>query len=62
MWFLLDNVQVNKQANGEGSITWIDIAAICRGQLLEVVLVPKGSVGGAGSTVTVGSVSSSMGN
>ena len=27
---LLDNVQVNKRANGGGSLMWADVVAICR--------------------------------
>ena len=30
MQALLDNIQVNKRANGGGSLTWADVVAICR--------------------------------
>ena len=30
MQSLLDNMRVNKRANGGGSVTWADVVAICR--------------------------------
>ena len=40
MQSLLDNVQVNKRANGRGTLTWADVVAICRDQLFGVALMP----------------------
>ena len=33
---LLDNVRVNKRANGGGKVTWEDVVAICRDSLAGV--------------------------
>ena len=48
---LLDNVQVNKRANGGGSLTWADIVAICRDYLLGVALVPTGTISGVSKAI-----------
>ena len=35
---LLDNLRVNKRANGGGAVTWEDVVAICRDSLAGVSL------------------------
>ena len=35
---LLDNIRVNKRANGGGPVTWEDVVAICRDSLAGVSL------------------------
>ena len=41
---LLGNVQMNKRANGGGSLTWTDVVAICRDHLSVVALVPTRTI------------------
>ena len=47
MRLLLDNVQVNKRANGGGPVTWEDVVAICRDSLVGVSIADMGA-GGSG--------------
>ena len=51
---LLDNVRVNKRANGGGSITWEDMVAIFRDSLAGVLIANMGTGGSeAGAMVAV---------
>ena len=51
---LLDNVQVNKRANGGGSLTWADVVAVCRDQLSGVAVVPTGMISGVSTLIEKG--------
>ena len=51
MQSLLDNIQLNKRANGGGSLIWADMVATCRDQLSGVALVPIGTISWVSSTV-----------
>ena len=54
MQSLLDNGQVNKRANGGGSLTWADVVAICWDQLSGVALVPTGTISGVSTVIETG--------
>ena len=54
MQCLLDNVQVNKGANGSGSLTWADVVAVYREQLSGVALVSIGTVSGVSTVIEKG--------
>ena len=43
----MDNVRVNKRANGGGPVTWEDVVAICRDSLAGVSIADRGA-GGSG--------------
>ena len=66
MWSLLDIMRINKRANGEGSVMWADVVAICRYQFLGVALVPSSVTGDSNSTLneisTLGSIGLSSSN
>ena len=49
---LLDNVRVNKRANGGGNVIWADVVAICRDQFSGVALMPSSVIGSSNSTLT----------
>ena len=61
MQSLLDNMRVNKRANGGGSVTWADVVAICRDQLSRVALMPSSVVGSGNSTLSKNSTLGSVG-
>ena len=54
MQSLLDNLQVNKGANGRDSLTLADVLEICRDQLSGVALVPTGMMGGVSTMIEKG--------
>ena len=48
----MDNVCVNKRANGGGPVTWEDVVTICRDSLVGLSIADTGTDGsGAGATV-----------
>ena len=48
----MDNVRINKRANGGGPVTWEDVVAICRDSLAGVSIIDMGTGGGGvGATV-----------
>ena len=42
----MDNVHINKRANGVGPVTWEDVVAICRDSLVGVSIANMGTSGG----------------
>ena len=54
MWFLVDNVQVNKIANCRDNLTWADVVVIHRDQLTRVALVPTGTIIGVSTMIEMG--------
>ena len=40
---LLNNVCVNKRANGDGPVTWEDVVAICRDSLAGLSIADRGT-------------------
>ena len=62
MQSLLDNMRVNKRANGGGSVMLADVVAICRDQLSRgVALVLTCVMGSGNSTLSENSVPGSVG-
>ena len=53
---LLDNVRVNKRANGHGIVNWEDVVAICRDLLAGISL----TVGNAAPTAALGKPASAQ--
>ena len=50
----MDNVHVNKRANGGGPVTWEHVVAICRDSLVGVSIADMGTGGGSvGAAVAV---------
>ena len=61
MQSLLDNMRVDKRANGGGSVMWVDMVAICRDQLSRVAIVLSSVIGSGNSTLSENSAPRSVG-
>ena len=61
MQSLLDNVRVKKRDNGRGSVTLVDVVAICRDQLSGAILVPSSVIDSGNSSLNENSAPGMVG-
>ena len=57
----MDNVHVDKRANGGGPVTWEDVVAICQGSLVGVSIADMGTGGGGVGTAVAAACQAAVG-